>query len=342
MQSLGSQLQSLQAQIAGLQGGGGGGVAPSQAYNPVQIPQFKQAVAHPPASVTTAFGGMSEIQAIRPAPLSTIEEGSGAGGAAPKKSYLWVVVLVVLLILVATGVAVYFIRRAARNKQEAEDGHLRALALEMESRQTEERQVEESRQAAAMAQQQQAQQAAAAAEHAARQRRANEEMAQQVSASLLSRAQPGLTAAVPATAPRFVPFPDSAAPVVAAPVVPVVAAPVVPVVAAPVVPVPTDRRLQEGNEYLTRAITNVTSSIRAGLQQAILAQKSFSPEPQRDASLLYNQGELGLKVTGTETFALHKEVLEGVAAGHPTGEVPVTGQPPAVAPDTAAATLPDL
>lgn len=345
MQSLGSQLQSLQAQIAGLQSGGGGNIAPSNAYNHVQVPQFKHAVA-PPVSVTTAFGGMSEIQAMRPAPLSTIDEGSGSNGTG-KKSYMWVAVLVIFLILVGTGVAVYFVRRAAKKKQEAEDMHLKALAAELEERQLEERRLEEAKQEQAMLQamQQQQQAAAEAARNAERQRQANAEMAAEVSRSLLSRAQPGVMAAPPAT-PRFVPFVEEVPATPKAAAVP--ATPKAPSVqtapanstttstatpATPASPAMTqEARLQAGSEYLDRAISNVTSSIKSGLQQAILTQKTFSPEPQRDASLLHNQGELGLRVSGAEQFPLRRDILEDAAPVHPTGEVPVTGTPPALPP----------
>jgi hypothetical protein len=361
MQSLGSQLQSLQAQIAGLQGGGGGTIAPSHAYNHVQVPQFKHAVA-PPVSVTTAFGGMSEIQAMRPAPLSTIDESGNASGGTGKKSYMWVAVLVIFLILVGTGVAVYFVRRAAKKKQEAEDMHLKALAAELEERQLEERRLEEAKQEQAMLQAMQQQQQAAieAARNAERQRQANAEMAAEVSRSLLSRAQPA-----PPANPRFVPFVEevpatpksttsaataaattipaatTAAATTAAATIPAAAA-TIPAAAGTTAPATTasaaipvltqEARVQAGNEYLDRAIASVTSSIKSGLQQAILTQKTFSPEPQRDASLLHNQGELGLRVSGAEQFPLRRDILEDAAPVHPTGEVPVTGTPPALPP----------
>ena len=68
----------------------------------------------------------------------------------------------------------------------------------------------------------------------------------------------------------------------------------------------------------------MTTSIKTGLQQAILAQKTFAPgETQRDESILHNQGELGLKATPGETFRVDSAALEEVVATHPTGEVPV-------------------
>ena len=337
MQSLGSQLQSLQAQIAGLHGGGGG-VAPSNAYNHVQVPQFKHAVG-PPISVTTAFGGMSEIQAMRPGPLSTIDEGQKSGTG--KKSYMWVAVLVIFFILIGTGVAVYFVRRSAKKKQEAEDMHLKALAAELEEKQLEDRRLEESKQEQAMLQAMQMQQKAAieAARNTERQRQANAEMAAEVSRSLLSRAQPGTMAAPPAT-PKFVPFVEKEIPAMAAVATTAAAATAATTAAAATAAATAattaaatqDARLQQGSDYLDRAIASVTSSIKSGLQQAILTQKNFSPEPQRDASLLHNQGELGLRVSGTEQFPLRRDILEDVAPVHPTSEVPVTGPPPTLQP----------
>ena len=163
-------------------------------------------------------------------------------------------------------------------------------------------------------------------------------MKQQVTASLLAQKpapilssrvtelppMPAITTSARTTAvaplrPENVPFPPFIPAAAANPVI----APATP--AANPLPAPKNEdTFLKGNAYLDQAIDSVSGSIRAGLQQAILTQQSFAAaEPQRDESILDNQGELGLKVSGKESFKVNHAALDTVVAAHPTGEQPM-------------------
>jgi len=307
MQSLDSQLQSLRNQIEGMNGHGT--IAPSQAYN--KLPHFLPSgggaprVPNVPSGGATTLGsvyGSSAIQELKPYQPATIPEEH------KKKSYLWIAILILVLLMVAAGVALYFLRRQAKKKQEMEEKQMKALAADIDDRMQKEEQrwqEEERREAEVAAQRDR---------DAARKLEAEQFMKQQVTASLLAQKQVSIP-----VSPKVSP---------ASPKVPVAATP-------PPIPVKTesvaDEPLKKGQEYLDKAIANVSETIRSGLEQAILAQKTFvSAEPQRDESLLHNQGELGLQVSGVAKFDVHSDVLDAAVEVHPTGETPVAGTPPPV------------
>jgi hypothetical protein len=374
MQSLDSQLQHLRNQIEGMHPGGkgGGALGPSHAYNKIQAPQvphFRPAGGIPNGggghgggggsnTVLGSVYGASAVQELKP-PVQTILEEE------PKrKSYMWMALLVLVLIALAGAVAVYFIRRSAKRKQDMEELQLKTLAAELEEKQQEhERQQLEFAKEAAQAQ-----------EAEARKQEAERQMKQQVTASLLAQKPAPITSsrvtempstpfitntttrATPVTPirPENVPFPPFVPQPIAAKTAPNQTTPAQPTPPAQIAPTqiaptqtaptqptpaqptptqsvpaatksePTLDTFQKGNAYLDHAIDNVSGSIRAGLQQAILTQQSFAAaEPQRDESILDNQGELGLRVSGKESFKVHSAVLDTVVSTHPTGEQPL-------------------